>query len=130
MGSVDRIARLKADDAAPPALGKRRTRLGGITRELGIGRRDALEDRHAAAEIERLLLVEPRDARVLAVGRAEALLGLALLVVLEHLLHVERRKQAALLVGERDDVALRRLVHSQAHRAAPRAAGTRDAFRR
>ena len=94
-----------------------------VVGDLGIRRRDALEDRDATAEVERLLVVEPRDAGMLGVGRAEALLGLALLVVLEHLLHLERREQAALLVGEGDDVALRRLVHRQADGQRPGQAG-------
>ncbi len=95
----------------------------GSSCDLGIRRRYALEDRDAAAEIERLLVVEPRHARVLGVGRAEALLGLALGVVLEDLLHLERREQAALLVGEGDGVALWRLVHGQADGQRPGQAG-------
>ena len=122
--AVDRVARLEADDATPPALGERGPRLGGVARELRVRRRHALEDRDTAAEIERLLVVQACDAGMLGIGRAEAPLGLPLLVVLEDLLHLERGEQAAVLVREGDDIALGRLVHGQAHGQRPGEAGS------
>ena len=63
-----------------------------------------LEYRDATGEVERLLRVQARDARVRVVGRAEAVLGLALLVVLVGLLDLENGDGVTRLVGERDAV--------------------------
>ena len=103
-----------------PALGDRRPGVGGVERELGERRRRPLEHRHATGEIQRLLRVQPRDARVGIVLRAEAVLGLVLLVVLEDLVDLEHRDGLAGLVEQRDAVAARRRVHGEAHGKSPR----------
>ena len=118
--AVDRVARLEADDALPPALRERGAGLGRVARELGKGRLRAFERRDLAGEVERLLRVEPRDAGVRLVRRAEAPLRLEVLVVLEDLLDLERRKLTSTLVRERDDVALRRRVDGETDRQRPR----------
>ncbi len=94
----------------------------GVSCQLREGRLGALEDCHSAREVERLLLVEPRDARVGVVGRAEALLGLALLVVFEGLLDLEHSERAAFGVCEDDAVPLRGLVDGEADGQGPRQA--------
>ena len=76
--AMDGIPRLKTDDAPPPALGEDPPRLRGVARQLGELRLRALEHRHAAGQVERLLAVQAGDARVCLVGRPEAELGLAL----------------------------------------------------
>src|SRR5436309_12470240 len=55
----------------------------------------------AAAEVERLLGVEPGDPGMLVVGRAEAALRLALLVVLVDLIDLEHRERTAARSEER-----------------------------
>ncbi len=121
--AVDGIAGLEADHATPAAFRELRPRVGRVVGDLGIRWRYALEDRDTTAEIERLLVVEPRDARVLGVGRAETLLGLALGVVLEDFLDLERREQATRRVGKSDGVSLWSLVHGQADGQRPGQAG-------
>ena len=88
MRAMDRIPRLETDDAPPPTLGEDPPRLRGVARQLGELRLCALEHRHAAGQVERLLVVQAGDARVCLVGRPEEL-GLALSVVLVDLGDVE-----------------------------------------
>src|SRR6185437_14040323 len=101
---VDRVPRLEADDAPPPAFGEGRSRVGGILRQLGECRLRPLEDRDAAREVERLLRVEARDARMRLLSSPEAALGLALLVVAVDLRDLEDGAGPAGFVGERDPV--------------------------
>ena len=117
---VDRVPRLEADHAPPAALGEDAPRLRGIPGERGVRRLRALEDRDAAAQVVRLLLVEPRDARMRIVLRAEALRRLALRVVREHLADLKRREQCPVLVREHDRVAARRTVDRQTDGQGPR----------
>src|SRR5919204_260656 len=76
--AVDRVAGLEADHPPPAALGERTAGVDRVERELGKRRPEALEDRHATREIERLLPVEVGNTRVRLFGRAEAALGLPL----------------------------------------------------
>ncbi len=118
--TMDRIPSLKADDALPPALGEDPPRLGGVARQLGELCLRALENRHAAGQVERLLAVETGDARVRLVGRSEAELGLALPVVLVDFLDVEDGDGTTCLIHERDAVTRRRGIDRKADRKRPR----------
>ena len=120
--TVDRVARLEPDDAAPAALGELGSRLGRVLRQLGERRLGPLEHRDASREVERLLLVQPRDTGMRIVGRAECLLRLPLSVVLVRLADVEHGDELAALVGERDTVARRRRLDGQADGQRPRQA--------
>ena len=128
--AMDRVPGLKPDDPLPSALGEDPPRLGGIPRELRELRLRALEHGDAPGEVERLLLVQPSNARMRVVGRAEALLRLALLVVLECLIDLEHGDGPAGLVGESDAVARGRRVDGEAHGERPRQARSRGASRR
>src|SRR3954468_22646991 len=65
------VRRVSAGSSASSGKGGGARARGGGARGGGGGGRRVLEDCVFSAQVERLLLVEPRDARVLAVGRAE-----------------------------------------------------------
>src|SRR5207249_2115660 len=75
--AVDWVTGLETDDPLPATVGKGRSGLRGIEGELRKGRLRALEDRHLAGEVERLLRVEPRDARMSLVRGPKRVPGLA-----------------------------------------------------
>ena len=119
MRPVDRVARLEADHAPPASLGEGSAGVGRVHRDLRERRLRPLEDRHAACEVERLLLVQPRHAGVVVLDRAEAALGLALLVVLVGLVDLEHGQRLAGLVGEHDLIPVRGAIDGEADRERP-----------
>src|SRR6266566_5170633 len=111
--AVDRVAGLEANHALPSTLCENRAGLRRIERKLRERRPCALEDRHFAGQIERLLLVEPGDAGVRRVRGPKRVPRLALLVVFEDLVHLEHGDRLARLVGQCDLVVGRRSVEGE-----------------
>src|SRR5439155_18792374 len=97
--AVNRVPGLESDDAFPAPLGEEPAGVGRVERELGMGRRGPLEDGYAAREVERVLRVQPRDARMVGVGRPEAAFGLALPVVGVDVLDLQYGEEPPVLVG-------------------------------
>ena len=119
VGPMDRVAGLEADDPFPAALGEGSAGVGRVERELGERRLRPLEDGYLAGQVERLLRVEPCNARMGLVGGAKRVPGLALLVVLVGLVHLEGGERLARLVGERGLVALGLVVDGETDRQRP-----------
>ena len=120
---MDRVARLKADDASPASLGERGAGVRRVERELGKRRGDTLEDGDAARDVEIGLVVHARNSRMSHVRGTEGLLSLPSFVVLVDLLDVEDAIRPTLLVGECDAIALGCKDGRQTNRKRPREAG-------
>ena len=101
--AVNRVARLKRDDALPAA---RREHLARVERrvakfwKLQVVRQ--VNDRYFAREVHVALLVEPRDAGMFFVRRAIDVLRLACLVVFEFLRERHHREQMPIRFRQRD----------------------------
>ncbi len=101
--AVDRVARLKRDDALPPARGEHLAsgewRVAKLWELEIIGK---INYRNITRQIDFALLVESRDAGMLVVGRAVHILRLARFSVLEFLRECHHREQMPIGFGQRD----------------------------